>query len=343
MNQEIKYIALVPAYEPDNNLPRVVKELQENNFDVVVVNDGSSLDYKEFFDACNTKKISYPTNRGKGYALKKGYEYVKNNYEKYIIVTIDSDGQHTVEDAINLCRYVRENPDTLAIGKRLRKDNVPVRSKIGNALTKFVFELATGEKIYDTQSGLRAFSNNLMDYMIEIEGERFEYEMNVLLYLSKRNIKYKEIEIQTIYIDNNKKSHFKALKDSLKIYGKIAEFKVIPLITFFMDLVVFAALIIWLNKIIPSNIISKVISLALYYILNIREIFKEKPMIKDILIQILTIILYIGLSTTMVYVLSKLINAYTSKVIIELILFIIIQKINNKFFRSKVVKWKKIY
>ena len=338
MNQEIKYIALVPAYEPDNNLPRVVKELQENNFDVVVVNDGSSLDYKEFFDACNTKKISYPTNRGKGYALKKGYEYVKNNYEKYIIVTIDSDGQHTVEDAINLCRYVRENPDTLAIGKRLRKDNVPVRSKIGNALTKFVFELATGEKIYDTQSGLRAFSNNLMDYMIEIEGERFEYEMNVLLYLSKRNIKYKEIEIQTIYIDNNKKSHFKALKDSLKIYGKIAEFKVIPLITFFMDLVVFAALIIWLNKIIPSNIISKVISLALYYILNIREIFKEKPMIKDILIQILTIILYIGLSTTMVYVLSKLINAYTSKVIIELILFIIIQKINNKFFRSKVVK-----
>ncbi len=338
MNQEIKYIALVPAYEPDKNLPRIVNELKENNFDVIVINDGSDINYKEFFDACNTKIISYPTNRGKGYALKKGLEYVKNNYEKYIIVTIDSDGQHTVEDAINLCRYVRENPDTLAIGKRLRKDNVPVRSKIGNALTKFVFELATGEKIYDTQSGLRAFSNNLMDYMIEIEGERFEYEMNVLLYLSKRNIKYKEIEIQTIYIDNNKKSHFKALKDSLKIYGKIAEFKVIPLITFFMDLVVFAALIIWLNKIIPSNIISKIVSLALYYILNIREIFKEKPMIKDILIQILTIILYIGLSTTMVYVLSKLINAYTSKVIIELILFIIIQKIKNNFFRSKVLK-----
>ena len=57
MNQEIKYIALVPAFEPDNNLPRVVKELQENNFEVVVVNDGSSLDYKEFFDECNTKKI----------------------------------------------------------------------------------------------------------------------------------------------------------------------------------------------------------------------------------------------------------------------------------------------
>lgn len=330
INQEIKYIALVPAYEPDNNLPRVVKELQENNFDVVVVNDGSSLDYKEFFDACNTKKISYPTNRGKGYALKKGYEYIKENYNNYIVVTIDSDGQHKVEDAKNLCEYVKNNMDTLVIGKRLRKDNVPLRSMIGNTITKFVFNLATGLDIYDTQSGLRAFSNKLIDYMLEIEGERFEYEMNVLLNLNQKNIKHKEIEIQTIYIDNNKKSHFKTISDSFKIYGKIAEFKVKPLVSFFMDLVIFAALIIATNKIITSNLISKTISLALYYIINIKEIFKEKPKLKNILFQLLTIIIYIIVSTFLIIILSKIINKYTSKVIIELLLFIIIQKIKNK-------------
>ena len=98
----MKYIALIPAYEPDENLEKVVKELKENNFETIVVNDGSDESYNKYFDNCNTKVISYNKNQGKGYALKTGLKYIKENFDDYIVVTIDSDGQHRVVDAIKL-------------------------------------------------------------------------------------------------------------------------------------------------------------------------------------------------------------------------------------------------
>ena len=330
MEQELKYIAVIPAYEPDENLPRIVNELKENNFIVIVVNDGSDINYDKYYNECNTKIISYPINRGKGYALKKGFEYIKNNYENYVIVTVDSDGQHQVEDAINLCEYVKNNKDTLVIGKRLKKNNTPLRSLIGNAITRYVFNLATGEKIYDTQSGLRAFSEQLIDYMLQVEGNRFEYEMNILLYIKQNNIKYKEIEIKTIYFDNNKKSHFKTIKDSLKIYVQIIKFKMIPVISFLIDLIIYGALIISIYKIVLTNIISKIIGIGIYYLLNRKKIIEHKLTPKNIGIQLLIIISYIALNTIMIYMLSKIINPYTSKVIIEILLFICIQEIRNR-------------
>lgn len=330
MEQTRDLIALVPSYEPDENLPKIVKNLKQNNFEVIVVNDGSDINYQKYYDECDTKIISYPQNRGKGYALKKGLEYIKNNYNNYIVVTVDSDGQHKIEDVKNICEYVNNNPDTLVIGKRAQTENMPPRSLIGNTITRHIFSLLTGAKIFDTQSGLRAFSEQLIEYMLKTEGERFEYEMNVLLYLRQKNIKYKEIEIKTIYIEGNKKSHFKALRDSERIYRKIAEFKINELLTFFIDLLIFAALIITVNKIIPSNIISKIISIAIYYILSLKTIIKNKPTIKTIALQLLTLICYITLSTLLILLISNIINPYLSKIITEIALFITIQKIKNR-------------
>ena len=223
--EDIKYIALVPSYEPDEVLKDVVEDLKKYNFIVIVVDDGSSKENKKYLDVNADKVISYEVNRGKGYALKTGYRYIKENYNNYIVVNVDCDGQHKADDAYKLCEYVKEHPNTLAIGKRLRKDNVPIRSKVGNAITRFVFFSVTLRHIYDTQSGLRAFKDNLMDYMINMRGNGFEYEMNVLLNLKKKHIKHKEIVIKTIYIDNNRKSHFKVFKDSWKIYRQIILFR----------------------------------------------------------------------------------------------------------------------
>ena len=220
-----KYIALVPAYEPDEKLNEVVNDLKSYNFIVIVVDDGSGSKYKKYFDVNADKVISYETNMGKGYALKTGFRYIKENYSNYIVVDVDCDGQHKAEDAYKLCEYVKDHPNTLVIGKRIRKNDVPIRSKIGNAITRFVFFSVTLRHIYDTQSGLRAFKDNLMDYMLSIKGDRFEYEMNVLLNLNKKHIKHKEIEIKTIYFEKNKKSHFKTIKDSWRIYKQIIKFK----------------------------------------------------------------------------------------------------------------------
>ncbi len=198
----MKYIALIPSFEPDDKLIKLVKELKNNKFINVVVNDGSNEKYNNIFDECKkyAKVINYDENQGKGHALKTGLKYIKDNYKESIVVTIDSDGQHRVVDAKKLCDYISKNNNILVLGKRIRNEKTPLRSKLGNAITRKIFNLISGTDIYDTQTGLRCFHSNLIDYMLQVEGERYEYEMNMLLNLKRNNIPAKEIEIETIYI-----------------------------------------------------------------------------------------------------------------------------------------------
>ena len=181
----MKKIALIPAYEPDEKLINLVNELKDNKYEIIVVNDGSNKNFDYIFDKIKNKVhlISYKVNKGKGYALKKGINYIKDNYKEYICITIDSDGQHKVSDANKLYEYNLNNLDTLVFGKRIRNKDVPLRSKIGNSITRLIFKLIAKNDIYDTQTGLRSFSNQLEDYMLNINGDRYEYEMNALLNL----------------------------------------------------------------------------------------------------------------------------------------------------------------
>ena len=222
MNDRIKI--LIPAYEPDNKLIHLVEVLSKEELDIIIVDDGSGPDYKEIFTSCEkySKIISYETNEGKGHALKTGFKYIKENYkEPYIITTMDSDGQHRVKDAKKLMKACSKNKDILYLGKRIRSEKTPIRSRIGNGITRFIYKKVAGLDIYDTQTGLRAFSDNLIDKLLEVPGSRFEYEMNVLLEFARAKIKMKEIQIETIYIDNNSGTHFNAIKDSYKIYKDI--------------------------------------------------------------------------------------------------------------------------
>jgi len=217
-------IVLIPAYEPDNKLIKLVKDLSKEKVDIIIVDDGSGPNYQDIFKTCKkySKVISYEINKGKGHALKTGLKYIKENYNNaYIIVTMDCDGQHTIKDANKLIKECSNNKNTLYLGKRIRSEKTPIKSRLGNSITRFVYKKVAGLDIYDTQTGLRAFSNNLIDYMVEIEGDRFEYELNVLLKCAKDKIKMKEIEIETIYEDNNSGTHFNAIKDSYRIYKDI--------------------------------------------------------------------------------------------------------------------------
>lgn len=225
----MKYIkiALIPAYEPNNNLIKLVRELWNQKYSIIIVNDGSGSNFKHVFSKCSkyANIISYDINKGKGYALKRGLEYIKENYkEPYIIITMDSDGQHTIKDASKLIKECEKKDNTLYLGKRIRSSKTPIKSLIGNCITRFIYKLTTGLDIYDTQTGLRAFSNKLVDYLLDIEGNRFEYEMNVLLKCAKDKVKMKEIEITTIYEDNNSGTHFNWVKDSYRIYKDILKY-----------------------------------------------------------------------------------------------------------------------
>ena len=322
----MKKVILIPSYEPDDKLIKLVNNLKKEKLDIVVVNDGSGKEYDNLFKEIDKKSkvISYNTNKGKGYALKRGLEYIKENYKNYIVVTMDSDGQHSVKDAINLSNYAENHLDELVVGKRIRSKKTPLRSKIGNGITMLIYELTTGVKVYDTQTGLRAFSNNLMDFMLNVDGNRYEYEMNVLLQAPSNNIKIKEIEIETIYIENNKSSHFNTIKDSYRVYKEIIKYSLSSIISFIIDYILFTIFSL-LTTVTLSNIFARIISASVNYTINKKVVFKSnKNVITSLLQYAILAICILTLNTCLLNVLVNIgINKYISKVIVEVCLSVI--------------------
>ncbi len=217
-----KKIALIPAFMPDETLIDLVNELKSREFDIVVVDDGSQDDFAEIFERAenSAKVIHLSSNKGKGVALKRGLKFIKANFEPpYTIVTVDADGQHKITDVVNVYNYAAKYPDDVVIGcRKLEKDD-PIKSRIGNSITNFLYKVTTGSRLSDTQTGLRAFSDGLVDMAINSEGSRYEYEINMLLDFTRTN-KIREIPIETVYINNNRASHFRPLKDSAIIYSQ---------------------------------------------------------------------------------------------------------------------------
>ena len=134
-------IILIPSYEADENLVKLVNKIKNYDVDIIVVNDGSNRNFDTYFQRIENyaKVLSYDKNHGKGYAFKYGYKYIKENYEQYIVVKMDSDGQHKIEDALRLIKYIENHPYDIALGSRKRNKNVPIRSRIGNNITRFIF------------------------------------------------------------------------------------------------------------------------------------------------------------------------------------------------------------
>lgn len=318
-------VALVPSYEPNNKLIKLVNELIDNKFIVVVVNDGSGKEYNKVFDKIRdvADVLEYGTNKGKGYALKYGMKYINDTYDKYIIVTMDSDGQHTVKDAIKLCNYVEKHLDEFVIGKRVRTQKTPLRSRIGNSITMFIYKLVTGVSVYDTQTGLRCFSDELIDFNLGIKGNRFEYEMNVLLEAPLNNIKIKEIEIETIYIDNNSKSHFNTFKDSFRVYKEIIKFSLSSIISFIIDYISYIIFILLISNITIANILARIISITFNYTVNRKIVFNSKrKVINSFSEYIILAISILIVNTIILNILINIgINKYIAKIIVELGLF----------------------
>ena len=331
-------IALIPAYEPDDKLILLVKELKKNNYEIIVVNDGSGEKYNDIFKQIDKfcTLISYENNMGKGYALKKGISFIKNNYSNYIVITMDCDGQHKVEDANKLFDYNKDNLETLVLGKRIRDKNVPLRSKLGNSITRFVYKLVTKNDIYDTQTGLRSFSYKLTDYMLSLEGNRYEYEMNMLLKLKEYNIPIKEINITTIYFDNNSNTHFKTIRDSFLVYKQIIEYSLSSFASFLLDYLLYFTFMIIFNNIILSNVFSRIISASFNYTINKKIVFNSNSN-KSLMGYIILSSSILLLNTIILNILSNIfyMNAYLAKVLTECILFIVNYIIQKKYIFKK--------
>ena len=270
---------VIPAYEPDEKLLNLLKDLQSyQSLTIVVVNDGSTSSYNPIFEAASqfSTVLCHKQNYGKGRALKTAFSYItniKNTLGEGIVITADSDGQHTPLDIFKVGKACEDNPNTLITGERYFTGNVPFRSRFGNTITKYVFSLSTGLSLKDTQCGLRAFSTELLPFLCSIKGERYEYEMNVLLEGAKK-IPIKGVPIETVYIDDNRSSHFHPLKDAIKIYKEIFKFAMSSIIGFCVDYIGYALLIFLLAPIPPeirliiANVMARLCSATVNYCLN---------------------------------------------------------------------------
>ena len=274
-------IVLIPAYKPDERLVALTRELRERGLEVMLVDDGGQEDYAAIFEQCRAlgaRVAVHAVNLGKGRALKTGINAALLAWpELQGIVTADADGQHTPTDIVRLIDALREHPDALVLGSRQFTGEVPFKSRWGNRITRFVYALASGVHVGDTQTGLRALPRRSLGEMLRIDGERYEYEMNVLLKLRDMKLTVFEVPIETIYIDDNAGSHFNPVRDAFRIYMVIFRYLFSSVTSFAVDYLLYW-LCLGLLRLSPlvSYALARLVSSQVNYHLNKHTVFSGR-------------------------------------------------------------------
>lgn len=219
-------IVMIPALDPGPDLAAYAAALLARGPEaLVVVDDGSGPGSREVFaaleamDRCTV--LRHPVNRGKGRAMKTAFAYILNQsaWTGCAVVTADADGQHDAADVCAVGRAAREEGGKLVLGVRnLRLPSVPARSKVGNRLSSWAFHSLYGVRLEDTQTGLRGIPWDLLDWCRSIRGERYEYEMNVLIRAARDRIPLRQTPIRVIYINNNEGTHLHPIRDSWRVF-----------------------------------------------------------------------------------------------------------------------------
>ena len=292
---------VIPAYKPDDRLPPYVEALKEAGIGrIVIVDDGSGKEYQPLFGKIPQDDvvhiISYEPNAGKGVALKRGMAYVQDECpDQLYILTADSDGQHTVKDVLRMADSMAENSEGVLLGSRdFSQPDVPFKSRNGNRITSTVFKLLYGIWVSDTQTGLRGFARELLPMMIAVKGDRYEYEMNVLIECAHKRLPMRPLTIQTVYENNNEGSHFRAVRDSARIYSVILagffRFISASLMSFVVDYLlyllfnnlIFSAIggMEAVTRIAASAIAARVLSGVFNYCMNRKFVFNDKASAK---------------------------------------------------------------
>ncbi len=212
-------VILIPSYEPDDLLVNTVRQLLDNDFPILIVNDGSGKEYDRVFNEVkpDVKYLAFDVNRGKGAAMKYGFKMIPELFPdaKYII-TVDGDGQHALKDIIRVYEKLVETNE-LVFGVRYFGKDVPFRSKFGNDFSKITRSWSTKTYIQDDQCGLRGFPVRYIPRLVKIKGNRYEYEMNQMCVFQNMQSPTYILPIETVYLDNNSRSHFAPFRDTFRI------------------------------------------------------------------------------------------------------------------------------
>ena len=343
---------IVPSLNPDEKLKRTVDSLIAVGFtDIICINDGSREDCLKYFPDENefVTRLTHDVNRGKGAALKTAFAYILQSRPASLgAVTVDGDGQHAATDVLHCVEKMLEENNKIVLGCRdFTLPNVPRRSRFGNKITSSVFKLLCGLRISDTQTGLRAFPAVYYKDMLEVSGDRFEYETNMLLEMKARKIPYSEVKIETVYIEENKTSHFRPIKDSYRIYslifkfslGQFFKFLLSSVVSFLIDGLLVYALLEFTEFFFETNfaektaltalltfscrIIARAVSSFVNFLINQKTVFAADTSFKKSLFRYYCLAVPIALISATATALLELIPLFNTTVLIVLLGYLV--------------------
>ena len=292
MNDLSKISVVLPSLDPDEKLVAVVDGLLEYGFsDIILINDGSKQENLHYFTdlAAQHPEITllhHEVNKGKGAALKNAFNYfLQNRPEGYGVVTVDGDNQHHPEDTRACCLHMMETGKVTLGCRDFNQADVPARSSFGNKTTSMIFKVFVGMTISDTQTGLRAIPREVLKILVDVYGDRFEYETNMLLAFKQNGIPFDEVKIRTVYIEENKSSHFRVIHDSWRIYKLILahffRYTVSSVVSAVVDTVTYS-LLSWLLRAVfqgfaltaAAGVGARIISSLLNFFMNQKLVFQ---------------------------------------------------------------------
>jgi putative flippase GtrA len=337
---------LIPAYQPDEKLINLIHQLNEKcDYKIVIVDDGSGKKYAHIFmeaENLGCTVISYFPNMGKGVALKTGFLYINDLAsgervgEPDGVVCADCDGQHRVSDIIRIAEKTGQSKNTIVLGSRKFIGKVPVKSLLGNRLTSLTFFLATGIRISDTQTGLRGYSMDMLPWLSALKGSHYEYELNILLEAKKSNLTLREIEIDTIYLENNKSSHFRPFVDSVRIYLPLIKFGISSLTAGLIDFLALLILQQFTGNLLFSVVTARVCSSIINFTANRFYVFDNQPnhTTGRSAVRYFSLVLFIlGCNYGLMYFFTSVlnINLVLAKIMTETMLFVVSYQMQKLF------------
>lgn len=318
------FTLIIPSLDPDEKLAfTVTSAIAAGIDDIILVDDGSAREMRHYFTELEKAHpevtlLTHERNLGKGAALKTAFSFfLENRLGRDGVVTADGDGQHRIEDIMACAREMTRGEKAVILGCRdFELENVPPKSRFGNKATSLVFRLFFGMRLSDTQTGLRAIPTEYIKTLMEADGARYEYETNMLLLMGQRHIPYREIKIETVYYDDNKATHFRPIRDSLRVYGLILKYVANSLASAGVDLLMFFLLgqFVFTDgdrlAVLLTTVGARVVSSMVNFLINRRFVFSNRSGMRKTFVRYVCLAVPVMLASWLtVYGLSKLAGA----------------------------------
>lgn len=347
---------IIPAYKPDEKMLSTLTELASAGFsDILVVDDGSGEEYSEIFRKAaaipECTILRHPVNRGKGAALKTAMTFfLDNRPEQAGVVTADADGQHLTEDIIATSRAMLEKNCVVLGCRDFSLPHVPSTSRAGNRITIAVFRLFFGMRVSDTQTGLRAFPRHTLPVIMTAKGDRYEFETYMLFLINQHRLPFDEVKISTVYIEENKSSHFRKVRDSIRIYALLLKYllssvaaSIIDEGAFFLFKLLFGgvAAILFIPTTFVAAFLARIISSIVNYLINAKVVFEGQTSKKTLIKYYVLALAQIAISTCVVFLAERLLGIESAflttliKIITDTILFFFSFRIQHKWVFKK--------